>query len=216
MATITNRLMPYRQYSEHDVINLYSLLGASGDAGALVKVTSGAANPSNPDGYSSNQLGATVNTLSYSFRYETKLKVEHTASGDDSFAAIGILLWDVRETDENGLPLRYFPQRAKEILAVISGQTVPIAMRGIFATYGQYVDTSLAVPKPGFPVVPSRSGNGLLAAVDPDSANFTFGGTGGLTNGFGYSGQQVVGKWLTTSGSEFAANGGYYFYRLGL
>lgn len=214
MATITNRLMPFRQYDEHDVINLYSLLAPSGDAGTLVKVTSGAANPSNPDGYSTNQLGAVPNTLSYSYRYETKLKVEPTASGDTSFAALGILLWDVRETDENGLPLRYFPQRAKEILAVISGQTVPIAMRGVFSTFGQFVDTSLAVPTPGFPVVISRSGNGLLAAVNPNSSNFQFGGTGNAVPL--YSGQQVVGKWLTTSGSEFAANGGYYFYRLGL
>ncbi len=207
MATIRNRLYPVRDYTDHDVINWYSLDASSGAAGTLVKVSPTAADPSNQAGYSSNPLGAAT-PLSVSLRFETKSKVTATASGDTRNAALGITLLDVTETDENGLPLRYYPQRAKEILAVVSGQTVPVATRGTFGIWGNYIDQALAVPTPGYVAVVSNSGNGLLAVADPTN-------TGHIGQaGSKYQTNQIVGKWISTTGSQFAAQGGWAFVRL--
>ncbi len=208
MATITNRLHPFRQYSEWEVINLYSLLLNSGDAGTLVKVVSGAADPSNSDGYSSQTVGANV-PLTQSLRYETKNKITPTVSGDDKHDALGLTLLDTRETDENGLPLRYFPQRAKEIFAVVSGQTVPVVTRGTFGVWGKYIDTSLGGIQPGNAVVVGRSGAGQLASVDVTNT-VSYGPTGV------YGADSVVGKWISTTGSQFASQGGFAFLRLTL
>lgn len=208
MATITNRLHPFRQYSEYEVINLYSLLLNSGDAGTLVKVVPTAADPSNSDGFSNQSVGANV-PLTSSLRYETKNRITPTASGDDKYDALGLALLDTRETDENGLPLRYFPQRAKEIFAVVSGQTVPVATRGTFGVWGKYIDTTLGTITPGNLVCPSRSGNGLLAAVDP-TVTTSYGPTGFYTL------DAPIGKWISTTGSQFASQGGFAFLRLTL
>jgi hypothetical protein len=187
----------------------------SGDAGTLVKIVPTAANPSDNDGWSNSSVGASV-AGTVSLRYETKGKLTPTVSGDDKHDALGLTLFDTRELDENGLPLKYYPQRAKEIFAVRSGEAVPVATRGTFGVWGKYVDTSLAVPTPGFPVVISRSGDGKLAAVDP-SVVTQYNVTGGVAlNGQVYGPDQVVGKWISTSGSQFASQGGFYFFRLTL
>jgi hypothetical protein len=40
MANTISRLLPFRQYSEQEVINFYSLDEATGEAGSLVRVSS--------------------------------------------------------------------------------------------------------------------------------------------------------------------------------
>ncbi len=168
MPTIRNRFYPYNSVNEHNVISLYSTLN-TGLAGTLVKVSTGTANPQVADGWSNNPVGAAVaGTISY--RYETKMKVVPTVSGDNKYNALGLSLYSTLEFDENGQPLRYNERRAKEIGAVVSGETIPIATKGIFGIWGQYIDSSMGNVQPGNLVVVSRSGNGLLAAVDPSNA----------------------------------------------
>jgi hypothetical protein len=217
MPTIRTRLYPFHDVSEHDKVNLFSLNTNSGLAGQLVKIVTGAANPQNADGWSNTAVGVNIDNVT-SFRYETKLKVAPTASGDTRFNALGLTLYSTLEQDENGLLLKYYPQRAKEIGAVVSGETVPVATRGIFGLWGNYIDSSLGNVQPGNLVVVSRSGNGTLAAVDPSNAtNF---GTGGAS--WIYTRDHVVGKWLTTLPTatntglqnEFSAQGGYALFQL--
>lgn len=217
MPTIRTRLYPFHDVSEHDKINLFSLNTNSGLAGQLVKIVTGAANPQNADGWSNTAVGTNIDNVT-SFRYETKLKVAPTVSGDTRFNALGLTLYSTLEQDENGLLLKYYPQRAKEIGAVVSGETVPVATRGIFGLWGNYIDSSLGNVQPGNLVVVSRSGNGTLAAVDPSNAtNF---GTGGAS--WIYTRDHVVGKWLTTLPTatntglqnEFSAQGGYALFQL--
>lgn len=219
MPTIRNRLYPFHDVDEHDKINLFSLNVNSGLAGQLVKIVS--ANPQDSDGWSNSAVGVSVdNTISY--RYETKMKVAPTVSGDTKFGALGLTLYSTLETDENGMPLRYFPQRAKEIGAVVSGETVPVATRGVFGLWGQFIDQSYTAPAPGKVVCVSRSGNGLVAAVDPTVVT-QFNASGVPTSAaFIYDPKHVVGKWLTSLPTatntglqnEFSAQGGYALFQL--
>lgn len=226
MPTIRNRFYPLRDVSEHDQLPYYSLLQNSGLAGQLVKIVTGAANPQNFDGWSNQFVGTNINNT-VSYRYEGKAKVTPTVSGDTRWNALGLTLYSTLELDENGLPLRYFPNRAKEIGAVVSGENIPVATRGQFGIWGQYVDQSLGAIQPGNLVVVSRSGAGQLAAVDPAGPNFRGGsfttpGATGATAAFIYDPTHVVGKWIaslptaTNTGlqSEFSAQGGYALFQL--
>ena len=49
---------------------------------------------------------------------------------------LGITLYDVKETDENGEKLIYNPRKAAELQAVVSGQAVPVVTRGVFLYNG--------------------------------------------------------------------------------
>lgn len=219
MATIRNRFYPLHDYSNHDVLPFYSSLLTGVLAGTLVKIVTGAANPATlaTDGYTQAPVGAAV-AGAYSYRYETKLKFQATASGDTAYNAIGFPLYSTLEFDENGQPLRYNIPRAKEIGAVISGEAVPIVSKGVFGLWGQYIDTSLGNVQPGNLVVVSRSGNGLLAAVDPAGSFFT----GASAGPFSYDSRHVVGKWLTTlpvalntgSVAEWSSQGGFALFAL--
>jgi hypothetical protein len=224
MPTIrgTNYFYPLSDKSEHDIVPFFSLDLNSGNAGALVKIVTGAANPQNFDGWSNQFVGTNVaNTVSY--RYESKAKVTNTVSGDTNYNALGLTLYATLEFDENSQPLRYNPPRAKEIGAVLSGENVPVVTRGIFGLWGNYIDTTKGAIQPGNLVVVSRSGGGLLASVDPTNvAAFNQSGVTTSTAEWRYEPKHVVGKWLsslptaTNTGlqNEFSAQGGYALFQL--
>lgn len=222
MPTIRNRFYPLHDINEHDIVNLYSLDQSSGLAGQLVKIVTGAANPSLFDGWAVNTpVGANI-PGTISFRYESKAKITPTVSGDTRYGALGLTLYSTLEFDENGQPLRYNVPRAKEIGAVLSGENVPVATKGLFGIWGQYIDTSLGSIQPGNLVVVSRSGNGQLAAISPTSANFNATGGAAALSSFVYTPAHVVGKWIsslptapvTGVGTDFSAQGGYGLFIL--
>jgi hypothetical protein len=49
-----------------------------------------------------------------------------------------MLLYRVAEQDENGLLFKFNPRKAAESQVVLSGQTVPIATRGILLVSGEF------------------------------------------------------------------------------
>lgn len=130
------RLRPFRDYDEHEVVNLFAfgdvdvILNASTVvyAGSCVKVKTGWQNDQE-----SNQLGDIgadfANTVSD--RWGVTAEVEYTDGGADE-AALGITLADVREYDENGEALKFNPRKAAELQACLTGQAVPVATRGLF------------------------------------------------------------------------------------
>lgn len=127
------KLRPFRDYSEHDVINLYAHRSSDVNAGTLVKLetATGWKNSAEPT-MTEGTMGATYgNTVSN--RYAVTAKVVDAGSGDKP---IGMTLWDVKENDENGEKLLYNPRKAAEMQAVISGQAVPIVTRGVFLYSG--------------------------------------------------------------------------------
>lgn len=119
------KLKPFRDYSEHDVINMFSY-PETANAGTLVKIDTNWKD-SYAEGLLLTNLSSTNNTISSSFAPVGKL-LQTTASTD---LAIGILLKDVREYDENGKPLVYEPQLLAERNAVVPQQAVPVLTRGL-------------------------------------------------------------------------------------
>ena len=125
-------LKAFRQYDEHDVINLFSLTGNSitvpFNKGTLVKIVGdGWKNDASSDlDMLGNPGQAYTNTVSQ--RYGVPACVTVAATGDNH---LGITLYDVKETDENGEKLIYNPRKAAELQAVVSGQAVPIMTKGV-------------------------------------------------------------------------------------
>jgi hypothetical protein len=125
-------LKPFRDYDEKDVINLYAYEGTIPvNRGTLVKI--------NGNGWTSTdelqmlgnlgkEFGNTVST-----RYGVAARVEDAGAGD---SPLGMLLYDVKETDENGELLKFNPRKAHEMEVALSGQAVPLVTRGIFLYSG--------------------------------------------------------------------------------
>ena len=134
MANEITRLLPFRQYDDNDVINFYSYDLETGEAGSVVKV-SAADLQDEPVQYTqrgdSNSWQTTMgNALSMYPEVPYKLtKVSDTGAG---VRALGILLRDVRNKDENGENLLYYPRKKEELQCVVSGEAVPVATKGIF------------------------------------------------------------------------------------
>ena len=129
------RLLPFRDYDEHDVVNLFAFDDAAVNmdsstviyAGSVVKIRTGWSNTDETQQL--GNAGAGYNNV-VSQRYGVNAEVEYHNGGGD--APLGILLYDVREFDENEEPLKYNPQKAAELQAAISGQAVPVATKGTF------------------------------------------------------------------------------------
>lgn len=168
-------LKPFRDYSEHEVVNLFALDASSGNKGEFVSMVS-----FDPDNHSNfgNTLPGTP-SYAYSADYITLARVKLAASGTTA-GILGMLLYDVR------LNLPYLntpanladPVRLAEQQVVPSGRTVPILSRGI-------------VEIGGFEGVP---GPGSGAYISNTTA-------GGLRTAAGGSAGQV-GTWLSSSGVD--------------
>jgi hypothetical protein len=137
------RLLPFRQYSDQDVINMFALEDSvltatqsitethSGDAGVFVKISNGNLDL-DPVTYGSNSyLGKTDYPFVGSNGYPSvSLKITPAASGD--IRPLGLTLWETAKYDENGQKLIYYPQKAHENQVLLPGQSVPVATKGVF------------------------------------------------------------------------------------
>jgi hypothetical protein len=120
-------LKPFRDIDEHDVLNLYKALSGTVAKGTFVKIVSGFVNEESNMDFIQDPVQATYgNTVS--LRYGVKPYVNGCTSGD---LPIGMTLYDVKETDENGDRLINNPRKQAELQCVVSGQAVPILTRGI-------------------------------------------------------------------------------------
>ena len=116
------RLRPFRDYSEHEVINLFSFgdevvsLGVTDVvyAGSCVKVKTGWSNSDETQDMIGNVGAGYDNTGSQ--RWGVTAEVEYTDGGLDE-AALGITLYDVREYDENGEALKFNPRKQDKLQA---------------------------------------------------------------------------------------------------
>jgi len=160
-------MLPFRQYSEQDVINMFSLDTVTGEAGSLVKISSanldldpvGLIERSDSQSYQ-NYMG-NASSLYPEVPYKvTKV----TTTGE---RPLGLLLRDVRAVDENGENLQYYPRKKEELQCVISGEAVPIATRGVFMLNSRALAGGLA-PAINSYAVPSA--NGTLTGVASPSA----------------------------------------------
>ena len=183
-------LLPFRDYDEHDVINLFAWDGAvPATKGTIVKIKG--------DGWQAggNSLGmmhdmqdgwAARYNNTVSSRYNVSAKVELGTSG---CKPLGMLLYDVRELDENGEKLIYNPRKAAEMGAVISGQAAPVLTRGVVLYSGATLAT--ANPSVGDYVYPAA--NGELTSADAWDTS----AAGGMI-----AGETPVGRVLGTKNSN--------------
>lgn len=145
---MANRLLPFRQYNEHDVVNLFSLdtsgltftdmthHGAGGkfDAGVIVKVTNGdmTQEPVAVTGAASDlqtYLGKTdYPHVGGNYNPEVPLKVD-VAAGTD--IPLGVSLRQTIAFDENGEKLLYYKQKLLELQGILPGEAVPVLTKGI-------------------------------------------------------------------------------------
>lgn len=129
-------IKPFRDVNEHDVINLYAFSGNSSalpvSKGTFVKVIGSGWRATDEQLVMLGSVGSSYNNT-VSQRYGVLPKVAVAASGD---TPIGMMLYDVRSVDENGEVLLYNPRKQAEMQCVLSGQAVPIAIRGMFLYSG--------------------------------------------------------------------------------
>jgi hypothetical protein len=173
---MAKRILPYRDYSEHDVLNLFSLdtsSEASGfagwtevasgdhDSGVVVKVKTGELPGDLPGGLSEHAsgdelrkyLGASPTSahIGYNAYPYNGMTVEPAGAGE---VAVGITLRETLAYDENGEKLLYYKQKLDEAQAVLPGQTVPVLTRGLvllsasaFDAYDHDSDEGVATPE---------------------------------------------------------------------
>ena len=169
MANEITRLLPFRQYDDNDVINFYSYEGETGEAGSVVKV-SAADLQNEPVKYvertDSDSWDATLgNALSLYPEVPYKLtKVSDTGFG---VKPLGIMLRDVRNKDENGENLLYYPQKKEELQCVVSGEAVPVATKGLFTVNVRGLTDGVA-PAINSQALPSKNGT-VTGVVSTDS-----------------------------------------------
>jgi len=174
------RLLPFRQYHDNDVINMFALEDGSvnenvtgvgnGDAGVFVKVTAGDFN-ADPVAYGADSYLGKTDYPHVGFAQYPKVakKVAPVTSGD---MPVGLTLSQTAKFDENGEKLLYYPQKLAELHAVLPGQAVPIATKGIFTITANAFDGTItggdyAV---GTGIRVSDSNAGKVTGVAPSNA----------------------------------------------
>jgi hypothetical protein len=216
------RLLPFRQYAEQDVVNLYAVLptgtnsmdtpfiNGGNDAGVLVTVSNGNMSQ-DPVSYDGNQIMENgqnyLGKTDYPFVGRDKYPsvTLQVSEANSTNTALGVTLRQTLTHDENGEKLIYYPQKAIEMQAVISGQAVPVLSRGIItldnadafdgttsvgaAVYGSNVvagklSTSALGSKVGTVIA---TGQRVNRGVSPDYFAGASLGTGAATTAGGYT-----------------------------
>ena len=152
------RILPFRQYSDHNVVNLYSVIrddvnadtntAGAGDAGLFVKVSDGNFD-ADPITYKTN---AYLGKTDYPFVGTTEMYPEVNlkitgAKGEDH--CLGMTLYQTAKNDENGEKLLYNPQKQEQLQAMLPGQAVPVATKGIFTLSATAFDGPITSYTPG-------------------------------------------------------------------
>jgi len=162
------RTLPFRQYNETDVINMFAMGtgfinesvtdSGNGDAGIFVTVESGNLNLDTIvyDSAYDSYLGKTnyphVGVNQYP---RVSLSLKPATSGD---SLLGITLRQTAKTDENGEKLLYYPQKAEELMCMLPGQAVPVASRGVFTLAASAFAGSVPAIGSGFKLPSGVSG----------------------------------------------------------
>ena len=197
------RLLPFRQYDEQDVVNIYALESglaldsttgdSSGSNGVFVKVGEGNFDL-DPIAYGSDTyLGKTDYPFVGGDMYPVnQLEVTPAGSGE---LPLGVTLNQTAKTDENGEKLLYNSTKKEELQAVLPGQTVPVATKGIFTLSSNAFKGALASNKlgvgSGVIVATGTADKGMITGANPHASGVfaTVLGTGSRTSKGGLTDQ---------------------------
>lgn len=199
------RLLPFRQYDEQDVVNVFALESdlalpsttgdGEGSNGVFVKVTNGNFNQEVVTYSNDDYLGQSSLPFVGSDMYPSNpLTISGAASGD---LPLGITLNQTAKADENGEKLLYNTTKKEELQAVLPGQSVPVATKGIFTLAAEAFDGSSSLYTVGTGIQISDNNVGKITGVAPtDSAAFgTVLGTGSRSSNGGLT-DQFAGEYL--------------------
>lgn len=126
------------QYSENDVINLFAISGGAALNGVINKGTLVVAINSGWNSLAEpvdmiGDFGGFNEPNTVAQRWGVIPRITVAGTGD---VPLGLTLRDQRELDENGVFLKYNPNKQYEMQAIISGQAMPVVTRGIFLYSG--------------------------------------------------------------------------------
>jgi len=126
-------IKPLRDLSEHDVFNGFYAWGGTipQTKGVFVKINSGWSADSDL-----SELGNPGQAYTNTVAQRVGLTTNVTACDSTGDNAIGLLLYDVKETDENGILLKWDAAKQARMQCVLSGQSTVIAQRGKFLYSG--------------------------------------------------------------------------------
>jgi hypothetical protein len=156
---MTTTLRPFRDYSEHEVINLFALNGEGNKGMFVTAVGEGFKVNSNPLFDENSNIDGAVSS-----RFNVPHLIAPAPSGTPRALVLGMTLKDVRSKDENGYPLKWEPSKAAERDLIVSGQAVPVVKRGIFLYSGIEGDCQF-----GSSLLISDSGDGSLKVSTPSN-----------------------------------------------
>ena len=160
-----SELKPFRQYDEHDVINLFTMSTDTVDAGRMVSISTGwKADDDQVD--LAGDIGATYNNV-LSTTWSLTAKVTLSAAGA---LPVGMTLVAMKEEDENGEKLVYNPRKAAEMGVVVPGQSVPLLTRGLVIVKSSDSDWLVANSVTAGQIIYSAA-SGELSPNDNSGAN---------------------------------------------
>jgi hypothetical protein len=175
-------LLPFRDYSEHEVLNFFACTVIA-NKGTLVKPKRSWKSTGSSDQSVAGPLVLGTSTPGAIYpnavnqNFELIGQVETVVNHDEVPTAIGVLLKDIREFDENGEKLIFNSRKAAEMDVIIKDiQAVPILTRGLILVND--IDTT------------DRGGGG----GDPDIGDAAYVGSNGR---IGTDGLVVIGKFLS-------------------
>jgi hypothetical protein len=229
---MANRLLPFRQYNEHFVVNLFALKtseldltsisvnthAASGkhDAGVLVKPTQGILDLGagySGSGEDAGKGDSTLNTYLGSTGYpHVGRNVNPEAFGKIEVAGVtdtilGVTLNQTLAYDENGEKMLYYRQKLLEHQGVLPGEAVPVLTKGIITVSTKGITGS--APTIGDPVFAGLGGK-FTKDTEGDTATQV-----GICIGRG----NREGVYDSESADYFAGDGstgGYYIIKIDL
>lgn len=162
------RILPFRDYDEHDVVNIYRMDGVkgdfidlsettkrstnAGDAGVFVKVLNGHLGGGQLGGWDPVDIESNAASLLGKTDYphvgrnvypQASLTVEPVAGSGE--ACLGITLRQTVEKDENGENLLYNPVKKDELFGVLPGEAVPVLSKGLVSITDAAVNGTLSV-----------------------------------------------------------------------
>jgi len=155
-----------------DTVDATPSTNGNGSAGVFVKVSAGNLDL-DPIQYTATDITNTLGKTDYPFLGAVQypaVPLQFTAA-TAGVPVLGMTLNQTLATDENGERLLYNPVKRAELQAVLTGQAVPVATRGIFTladTAIDWVDANMVVNS--HLIVSANAGkvSGLLAsAVSP-------------------------------------------------
>ena len=132
-------LRPFRQYHENDVINMFSFASlptglTAVNAGTLVKIADDAGWNAGQEFVTESINNSYPNTVSDRWHVDANIvRCNETApaAGATGETPLGMMLYDVKEVDENGEKLIWHPRKYHEMQVALLGHAVPVLTRGI-------------------------------------------------------------------------------------